>query len=84
MTNHFCDAPICATDSLSDFIKDVVWYPGETVCNKSPMTKWQKNQRRINKYVVKGVFKHIDKSFTASSLEKIGKVTKSTKGFLER
>lgn len=81
MSNHelLCQAPICAGDTNKDFKKEVLWYPGESVCNLKGQ-KWQKNQRRINKLVLKGGFKNMDRYFTADSLSKIGRVTNATKG----
>lgn len=86
MTRHAeeCPAPICKDDNNPNYMKDVLWYPGEGICGKSPMTKWQRNQRRINKLVAKGTFKNLDSYFTADSLLKIGRVTSSTKGRTER
>ena len=80
--NHsgVCPAPICADDLAADWKKHVSWFPGELICGKSPMQKWQRNQRRINKFVVKGTFKHLERFFTADSLGKIGRITSSTKG----
>ena len=74
-----CEAPICAGDTTENWKVNVLWYPGEAVCNLKGQ-KFQKNQRRINKYVAKGIFKHLDRYFTATSLEKIGRITSSTKG----
>ena len=74
-----CEAPICAADINPNFKKEVVWYPAEAVCSIKAQ-KFQKNQRRINKLVTNGIFKHMDRYFTAASLERISRVTKSTKG----
>ncbi len=74
-----CSAPICAGDPEKNWQKTVLWYPGEPVCSIKA-TKWQKNQRRINKLVLKGGFKNMDRYFTADSLSKIGRVTNATKG----
>jgi len=74
-----CIAPICAADTNSDFKKQVLWYPGEAVCMMKA-EKFQKVQRKINKIVSMGTFKHPDRYFTASALESVGRVTSSTKG----
>jgi len=82
MTRHNdeCTAPICSDDNNPNYKKDVMWYPGESVCGKSPMTKWQRNQRKINRKVAKGTFKHTDTFFTAETLERMSRVMDGTKG----
>lgn len=78
---HFelCAAPICAGDKNKDYKREVKWFPGESVCGIK-MQRFQKNQRRINKLVTKETFKHVETYFTADSLERISRVTNSTKG----
>lgn len=58
----------------------VVWYPGEPICTKTPIQKFQKMQKRINKMVQDGTFKNIEYGFTANLLNSIGRLTSSTKG----
>ena len=67
MSKHleFCEAPICQ----ETFDNDLVWYPGELVCTKKPLTNWQKKQIIINKEVIKGTFKHLDTALTGYDLK---------------
>ena len=71
MNKHLenCPAPICQCDENPNYKKEVLWYPGEEVCNKRPIQKFQKVQLEINKLVEKGAFKNIKKSYTAHQLE---------------
>ena len=75
-----CEANICADGITEEEKETLPWYPDEEICGKSPMTKWQRKQRRIAKYVKRGVFKFMDFYFTANMLEKASKVTKTMKG----
>ena len=36
-----CNAPICADANNKEFL---VWYPDESICQKSPKENWQKKQ----------------------------------------
>lgn len=64
-----CNAPICAGDTNPDYRKNVIWYAGEEVCQKSPYTKFQRKQLDINKCVKLGKFKNLEVAFTALDLE---------------
>lgn len=67
MSKHFqnCNAPIC--QECND--DNLVWYAGEEVCNKRPLTIWQKKQLVINKSLKKGEFKNGDMPFTCLDLK---------------
>jgi hypothetical protein len=82
MIKHWetCEAPICAGDSNPNYKKEVVWYPGEVVCGKSPYQSFQRKQAKINRFVAKGEFKHPDRYFTAEMLEKRTVIRKGLKG----
>lgn len=45
-SNHFdsCEAPICQ----ENIDKEAIWYPGEMVCTKKPLSFFQKRQININ------------------------------------
>lgn len=53
------------------------WYPDEAICTKTPTTKWQ---RRIARYVKKGVFKFMDFYWTANMLNNQSRFTRTSKG----
>lgn len=74
-----CEAPICLGDTNSEWKTTVIWLPGEEVC-RLKSTKISQNQRKINKLVTQGVFKNMDAYFTAHNLEKIDRITSSTRG----
>ena len=56
MTNHetVCEAPICQDSSSTD----LVWYPGEEVCKKTPFTWFQKKQTNMNNLLNIGKLRH--------------------------
>ena len=60
-----CSAPICVD---CDF-KNVIWYPGESVCTKLPLSNLQRKQFRINKEVNKGTYKNVDMAYTGGYLD---------------
>ena len=64
-----CKAPICAGDPNPNYKKEVLWYPGEKVCSKTPYQKFQKKQIDINYWVKQGKFKNVDQTYTANDLE---------------
>jgi len=64
-----CEAPICQEDPNPNYKNEVLWYPGEKVCKKSPYEKFQIKQIEINKLVKENKFKDIDKAYTANDLE---------------
>jgi hypothetical protein len=59
-----CDAPLC-----NDSNDEAVWLPGEKVCLKTPMQKYQRVQRDINELVKEGRFKNLDTPYTRKDLE---------------
>lgn len=79
-----CQAPICADErnyeDTPNWKDDLIWYPGEDVCGKTPFTRWQKRQSKINRMVAAGTFKHPERYFTVNTLLKIGRLTTSAKG----
>ena len=82
---QLCEAPICADESCykdqPKWKKEVLWYPGERVCQRRPFTKWQKRQAKINRWHEKGLFKHGDsRYFTVEMLTDREKVMRGTKG----
>lgn len=64
-----CKAPICVEDSNPNYKKEVIWRPGELVCQKTPYQKFQKKQLEINELLKKGEFKNMEFSYTANDLE---------------
>ncbi len=78
--NLECEAPICAGDPNPDYKKEVVWFPGELICGKTPYKLFQRRQAKINRYVAKSEFKYPEMYFTAELLEKGARITKGTKG----
>lgn len=82
--NLECGAPICAGDTNPQYKKEVVWHPGEVVCQKKPYQKFQRLQARINRYVQTGRFKHQDRYWTADMLEKRTAVVNAKGGNPER
>lgn len=80
-----CEANICADTRCyvdqPNWQKELTWFPGEAVCGKTPFTKWQKRQAKINRLHAKGLFKHGDKFyFTVESLLNRTKIMRGTKG----
>jgi len=67
--NLQCEAPICQGDSNPNYENEVIWLPGELVCQKRPYHKFQQKQVDINKWMAKGMFKNIDEPYTATDLE---------------
>lgn len=55
MNKHFesCSAPICA--ETCD--KEALWYPGEEICSKKPLSRFQKKQVNINNLLSIGKYK---------------------------
>lgn len=71
MLPHYllCNSPICQDDFNSNYKKEVVWYPGESICTKKPYKKFQRVQIEINDLLRKGKFRNINKPYTAEDLE---------------
>lgn len=63
-----CSAPICNDDPHSGYKDEVIWYPGEAVCKRKPIEKFQIIQARMNESFKKGGFQDTN-GFTASQLE---------------
>jgi len=59
-----CTAPLCNDDVNTN----TVWCAGEEICSKTPRTKIQQRQKRINEEFKKG--KMQDKSWTLSELSR--------------
>ena len=64
-----CSAPICARDPNPNYKKEVIWYPGESICNSKPHQPFQRKQIDINRSIVNGEFVDINKPYIVSSLE---------------
>lgn len=64
-----CEVPICQGDPNPNYRNEVLWYPGEKVCQKGPYMKFQRKQLDINRWVTKGKFKNADTPYTANDLE---------------
>jgi len=64
-----CNAPTCQDDPNLNYRNEVIWYPGEKICKKSPYKRFQIKQIEINKLVGIGKFKNIDIPYTANDLE---------------
>ena len=77
MTEHSlqCDAPICHDDHGK-----ALWYPGESVCGKTPFKKFQKRQAKINRWIAKGEMKYPHGYWTAAMIEKTSRMSKGMKG----
>jgi len=61
-----CEAPICQDERGyydPDWKKNVIWYPGEPVCQKTPLTLWQKRQKLTNRWLANGEFKYKDEYY---------------------
>ena len=71
MSKHLdsCNSPICQDDFNPNYKKEVIWYPGESICTKKPYKKFQSVQIEINDLLRKGKFKNMDKPYTAEDLE---------------
>lgn len=67
MTEHQtkCPAPICA--DCKD--ETTVWYIGEPVCKKAPLSMVQKRQNAANKHLKTHTMKNIDVPYTALYLK---------------
>lgn len=75
-----CNAPICVGDQTEDWQSNVIWYPGEAVCLRNPLSTAQKAQKKINRMVAKGRFKHIDRAFTYAMLSSLPVIRTGLKG----
>ena len=80
-----CEAPLCADErgyvDILNWRKDVIWYPGELICQRKPFTKWQKRQSLINRWFAKGQFKYGDtRYFNVEMLIKGNSVRKGRRG----
>ena len=64
-----CEAAICAGDTNPNFKKEIIWYPGEPVCQKRPYQKFQKKQALINRYYARDKFKYSGYYWTAEMLD---------------
>jgi hypothetical protein len=70
-----CEAPLCQSDPNQNWKHEVLWYPGERVCQKAPYQKFQKKQQfqkkqlDINFWVAQGKFRKTDIPLTADALE---------------
>jgi hypothetical protein len=83
MSNHdykTCPGSICLNDPTPGWTENILWYPGEPVCTREHLTKLQKRQRKINKWLKMGVFKNPNRYFTAELLLKNCRICKGTKG----
>lgn len=63
-----CDSAICIDDPTNDWVNRVVWYAGESVCTKRPLTRLQKHQQKINQLLEQGLLKYPDHAWTAKQL----------------
>ena len=77
---EYCDAPICTDDITSGWQDHVIWYPGEDVCMRTSLSSAQKAQRKINRMVAKGRFKHLERAFTYAMLSNLNIVRFGLKG----
>lgn len=81
---HFCNSPICADESVYEeninWQKTVSWLPGEAVCGMKPFTKWQKRQKKINRWLLAGKLKYPDFFFTVETLLKKKLLFREIKG----
>src|SRR3990167_9763802 len=79
---HFenCDAPICVDDRTEEWQKHVIWYPGETVCLKSPRSSAQKTQIKVNRLLLKGKLRFPYKAYTFVMLSKLRRIDPGIKG----
>ena len=75
-----CNAPICTDDRTDGWQEHVIWYPGEGVCLRNPLSTAQKAQKKINRIVAKGKFKQIDRAFTYAMLSRLPIVRAGLKG----
>lgn len=62
-----CEAPICV-DCEDEY---TIWYAGEKVCKKEPLTKLQKKQLNINNLLKIGKYRFKEMSHTVKSLKNI-------------
>ena len=75
-----CEGPICKDDPTPDWKKNVIWYPGESLCQKGPYFKWQKTQGKINRLLKKEKLKYPKTCYTAEMLERKQIVGSGIKG----
>jgi hypothetical protein len=75
-----CEAPICTDDRTNGWQDNVVWYPSELVCMRKPYTSAQKAQNKVNRMVLKGRFKYVDRAFTYQMLSNLPTVRAGLKG----
>lgn len=65
----YCEAPICAGDPNPNYKKEVIWYPGEKVCQRVPYEKFQSKQEDLNRWVARGKFRNMEEGFNTFILE---------------
>lgn len=70
-----CEAPICH----DDYEPEYVWYPGESVCKKTPYRHFQRIQLRLNKVALKNETLK-ETMFTTKELQERVNVKKAVKG----
>ena len=75
-----CQAPICKASIQEDGVEDIIWYPGEDVCVLNPLSRAQKAQKKINRYLNKRELKYPDRAFTFKILSEIQRVRSEIKG----
>lgn len=76
-----CEANICQVDPEPKKSHLRTWYPGEPICSAKPRKFWQLKQLRLARLHFKVLLNYPDRFFTRPVLERIQRVTSSTKGF---
>ena len=64
-----CPVPICIDDKNKNYKKEVLWYPGETICSHRPYQKFQRRQERLNEELKRSTLENPKHYWTAEMLE---------------
>lgn len=75
-----CPGAICEADPTPNWKDHVLWYPGEFICSRTPLSHAQKVQKRLNKLLAKGKLKNPYSCYTWKMLNARRAVTPATKG----
>lgn len=75
-----CQGVMCEADPTPDWKKNVIWYAGESICGRSPYSRIQKIQSRINRLFRNGKIKFPRMFYTGELLEKLKRITSGVKG----
>ena len=76
-----CGGVLCESDPTPNWKHWVTWYPDEPMCGKTPYSKIQKTQAKIQRFYKGGKLKHGNQLFfTGEMLERLYRVESTVRG----